>query len=125
MPENREYVSKIEEKGSVNISEEVIAIIASTAASETEGVAGFSTTLGKEISELFGGKKNTSRGTKISIEDDTVTVDTYILIKYGYSISDTAKAVQEAVSGAVESMTGLKTAAVNVHVCGVSFSKER
>lgn len=125
MAENKEYVSREADNGMINISEEVIATIASAAAAETEGVAGFATTWSKEITELLGGKKNAVRGTKIEVTDNTVTVDVFVLVKFGSSVTDTAKEVQNSIKNSIEAMTGLVVAAVNVHVCGVAFEKER
>ena len=125
MAENKEYVSRETDGGSINISEDVIATIASAATSETEGVAGFATSLGKEITDLLGVKKNAPRGTKIEIVDGTVKVDTFILVKYGALVTDTAKAVQDGVKNSIEAMTGLSVVSVNVHVCGISFDKQQ
>ena len=70
------------------------------------------------------GKKNLSRGIHIQVEDENVTVDLSILVKYGYTIPDVARAVQEAVAGSIEATSGLTVAAVNVNVGGVVFEKE-
>ena len=48
-----------------------------------------------------------------------MTIDCNIIINYGQSVVDIAQAVQAAVINAVESMTGVKVAAVNVNVCGI------
>ncbi len=124
MADNKEYVTRSGEKGSVNISEDVIAIIASSAASDVGGVDGFPTTLGTDIAGFLS-KKSSSRGVRIQINDSAITVDVYIMIKQGFVISEVAKDVQNAVLGAVESMTGLQVPEVNVHVCGITFEKEK
>jgi len=46
------------------------------------------------------------------------------MVKYGYTILDVAKAVQDAVSTNIESMSGLSVQSVNINVGGVSFEKE-
>ena len=124
MGENKEYVTQTEEKGSINISEDVIAIIAAAAVSEVNGVDGTPASLGNEFAGLLS-KKSSTRGIKIQITDNTIILDAYIIIRFGFVISDVAKEVQSAVTTAIESTTGLSVAEVNVHVTGVSFDKEK
>ena len=123
MGEGKEYVSRSDELGNIHISEEVLAVIAAAAVVEVEGVGGLAANLGTDLAELLG-KKNLSRGIRIQVEDEKVTVDISILVKYGYTIPDVARAVQEAVAGSVEATSGLTVAAVNVNVGGVVFEKE-
>lgn len=75
------------------------------------------------IAELLG-KKNLSRGIRLQVEEENVTVEVAILVKYGYTIPDVGHAVQEAVAGSIEATSGLTVAAVNVSVGGVVFEKE-
>lgn len=123
MGEGKEYVSRSDELGSIHISEEVLAVIAAAAVLEVEGIGGLAANLGTDLAELLG-KKNLSRGIHIQVEDENVTVDLSILVKYGYTIPDVARAVQEAVAGSIEATSGLTVAAVNVNVGGVVFEKE-
>ena len=123
MGEGREYVSRSDELGNIHISEEVLAVIAAAAVLEVEGIGGLATNLGTDLAELLG-KKNLSRGIHILVEEESVTVDLGILVKYGYTIPDVARAVQEAVAGSIEATSGLTVAAVNVNVGGVVFEKE-
>ena len=123
MGEGREYVSRSDELGNIHISEEVLAVIAAAAVLEVEGIGGLTANLGTDLAELLG-KKNLSRGIHILVEEESVTVDLGILVKYGYTIPDVARAVQEAVAGSIEATSGLTVAAVNVNVGGVVFEKE-
>lgn len=123
MGEGKEYVSRSDELGNIHISEEVLAVIAAAAVLEVEGIGGLAANLGTDLAELLG-KKNLSRGIHIQVEDESVTVDLSILVKYGYTIPDVARAVQEAVAGSIEATSGLTVAAVNVNVGGVVFEKE-
>lgn len=121
MPDNYITLAGADEKGSVNISEDVIAVICAEAIAEVDGVAGQATSVGAELQELFG-KKNLSKGVKVSFEDGEIVLDTLILVRYGEGISAVATRVQESVISAIESMTGMKPR-VNVHVSGVAFEK--
>ena len=123
MAESREYVSRSDERGNIHISEEVLAVIAAAAALEVEGVGGLAANLGSDLAELLG-KKNLSRGIRLHVEEESVTIDVAILVKYGYTITDVARAVQEGIAGSVEATSGLSVAAVNVSVGGVVFDKE-
>lgn len=124
MADGKEYVSRPDELGNIHISEEVLAVISAAAATEVEGVGGLTANLGSDIAELLGGKKNLSKGIRIVVEEDSVQVDLSILIKYGYTIIDVAKQVQDAVYNAVENTSGLSVSCVNVHVVGVAFDRE-
>ncbi|MEG0035356.1 MAG: Asp23/Gls24 family envelope stress response protein [Oscillospiraceae bacterium] len=113
------YITTETEKGKINISEEVIAVMVGAAIAEVEGVAGLANTVGTEIVDLIG-KKTLTRGVKVALDDDKITVDVLIMVTFGCVVTDVAEKVQAAVSGALESMTGLSSC-VNVHVSGVSF----
>ena len=110
MGEGKEYVSRSDELGNIHISEEVLAVIAAAAVLEVEGIGGLAANLGTDLAELLG-KKNLSRGIHILVEEESVTVDLGILVKYGYTIPDVARAVQEAVAGSIEATSGLTVAA--------------
>ena len=119
MAENKQYVTQAQEGGSVLISEDVIASIIAHAVSEVDGAVSLNTKPGADIAELIG-KKNWGKGIKITIaEDDSVTVDCNVSVSYGQSVVDVAKAVQFAITNALESMAGISIAAVNVNICGI------
>lgn len=119
MAENKQYITQAQENGTIMISEDVIVSIVNLAVAEVEGVAGLSTKPGADIVDMIG-KKNWGKGLKVVINDDeTICVDCNININYGQSVVDVAKAAQEAIISALESMTGIKTSAVNVNVCGI------
>ncbi|WP_130868202.1 Asp23/Gls24 family envelope stress response protein [Intestinimonas massiliensis (ex Afouda et al. 2020)] len=124
MADGKEYISRPDELGNIHISEDVLAVIAAAAAMEVEGVGSLSANLSSDIAELLGGKKNLSKGIHITVEEESIRVDLSILIKYGYTIIDVAKEVQNAVYHAIENTSGLTVECVNVHVAGVSFERE-
>lgn len=117
MADNREYLTKIEENGSISISEEVVASIAADAMSEIEGVGPMS----QNVTEQITGRKAV-RGVHAELQEDAIVVDIYLMVRYGYAIPDVAKKVQDAVGGAIGGMTGYDVRAVNVHVGGISFN---
>ena len=106
--------------GEVQIADEVVAIIAGLAATEVEGVASMA---GNITNELVGklGMKNLSRGVKVAVQENEVTVELSLNMSYGYSIPKTSAKVQEKVKSAIESMTGLSVVEVNIHIAGVDM----
>lgn len=119
MAENKQYITHMQENGSVLISEDVIASIVANAISDVEGIVGLSVKPGADIAEMIG-KKSWGKGLKVVIsEDNELTIDCNVNIGYGQSVVAVAKSVQEAVTAAVESTTGVKPAAINVNVCGI------
>ena len=120
MAENKQYIVKIQDNGSVMISEDVIAGIVAQSVKEVEGAVSLSLKPGADIADMIG-KKNWGKGIRIAIaEDNSLTVDCDILIGYGQSVVEMAKAVQVAVVSHLESMTGVKVNAVNVNVSGIT-----
>ena len=124
MADNKDYITYSENKGSINISEEVIASIAANAALETEGVAGLSGTITKDIAELLG-KKSTSKGVKITIEDNSLKVYVFVIAKLGFAVNKVGEDVQKAVISEIESATGFSVDEVNVRICGVSLERDK
>lgn len=121
MSENKEYISQELENGSIQISEDVIVSIAAMAAQEVEGVYGLGGS-GTDLSKLT--KKSAGKDVRVEISDsDEISIDCYIIVLYGHSVVDVAKAVQEAVASAVESTTGRAVKDVNVSVGGISVPK--
>lgn len=109
--------------GTITYANEVVAVIAGVAANEVEGVAGMCAANG--ISEVFSrNTKNVTRGIKVELGTEEVSVDIYLMIEYGTPIQTAAQNVQEGVRKAIETMTGLYVVRVDVHVQGVSFEKE-
>lgn len=122
MADHKDYWQTQGEQGTIRIAEDVVASIAALATSDTKGVSGLYSSLTSEIVGFLG-KKNLSKGVRIELSDDgTVTLEISFLALYGHNIYDVAKQVQQNVRSAVESMTGLRVVAVNIHVGGVTFS---
>ena len=119
MPEN--YVTSQDERGSVSISEDVIAVMVTAAIAEIEGVAGFSNSIGTDIADFLG-RKTAVRGVRVSTDNGCAVLDVLVMVRYGYNVAEVAKKVQAEVAANLEAMTGLKVR-VNVHVTGISFDK--
>ena len=117
-------IQELEGIGDVQIADEVVSIIAGLAATEVEGVASMAGNITNELVSKLG-MKNLSKGVKIEIIDGVVTVDLTLNIEYGRNILETSKKVQEKVKSAIENMTGLEVADVNIHIASVDMDSEK
>ena len=108
--------------GEVQIADEVVAIIAGLAATEVEGVDSMA---GNITNELVGklGMKNLSKGVKVTVTEEHVSVDLSLNMKYGYSIPAVSEKVQDKVKTAIENMTGLTVLEVNIKIAGVNMEE--
>ena len=112
------------ENNNIQISDDVVAVIAGMAASEVPGVADMAGGFAGGISEVFSGKKNMSKGIKVDIMEKSTKIDVNIIVEYGARIPEVAFEIQKRVKKSVEGMTGLNVEEVNVHVQGVSTTQE-
>ena len=117
--------ANVEIASNLTISEEVIGIIAGLAAAEVDGVSGMTLGFVDGINQMLGNNKKYTKGVKIELEGNDVTIDLYVIVKYGVKIPDVAFSIQNSVKNSVESMTGLNVKAVNINVQGVTFDKEK
>ena len=124
MSENKGYIKNSDEKGSVSISEEVISVIAATAAIEVEGVHGLFIARSRELTSV-NGRKGLSKGVKLCIEGEDVKIDVQIMAEMGVPVNEVGAAVQKAVISAVESAVGVKVVEVNVNICGIALKKAK
>ena len=113
-------IEEVVEDDGIEISGDVIAVIAGVAVSEVQGVYGMAGSFAGGISEVLSGKKNLAKGIKVDKEDEKVKIDVNIIVEYGSRIPDVAFEIQNRVKKAVENMTGLVVEEVNVHVQGVN-----
>ena len=79
MPENKDYLTHEETLGTIQISEDVVASIATSTALEVEGVGGL---LSTNMSDYLGGKKMTARGVRVEMEGDAIVVNLFIMLRY-------------------------------------------
>lgn len=110
------------EYGAIRIADEVVATVAGLAASEVEGVAAMSGGWGTDLAERLG-RKNFGKGIKVEVLGEETKIEIYILVEYGFPIPEVAANVQKEVKIAVETMTGLQVASVNVHVVSVIIKR--
>ena len=108
-------------RGEIIIADEVIAVITGLAAMEVEGVASLAGNATRELISKIG-IKTLSKGVRVDVLEDVVTIDAALNLKYGFNIKTVSEKVQEKVKVAVENMTGLKVADVNIRVAGIEVN---
>jgi len=121
--------TKQNNNGSVQISESVISAVAEAAAMNVSGVARLARVIDgpgwAQFTQGLGAVagRPINGGIKVQTENDVVTIDMSLVVLYGYLLPIVAKMVQVGVVTAVESMTGLKVAAVNIRIADILFER--
>ncbi|MGW1911376.1 Asp23/Gls24 family envelope stress response protein [Streptomyces sp. NPDC002076] len=115
-------------RGRTTIADGVVEKIAALAARDVVGVhalgSGLARTLGAVRDRVPGGSKAVTRGVKAEVGEVQTALDLEIVVDYGVSIADVARAVRENVVAAVERMTGLEVVEVNIAVSDVKLPEE-
>ncbi|TXS45588.1 Asp23/Gls24 family envelope stress response protein [Streptomyces sp. uw30] len=115
-------------RGRTTIADGVVEKIAGMAARDVVGVhamgSGMSRTFGAVRERVPGTAKSVTRGVKVEVGEVQTALDLEIVVDYGVSIGDVARAVRENVVAAVERMTGLEVVEVNIAVSDVKLPEE-
>lgn len=115
-------------RGRTTIADGVVAKIAGLAARDVVGVhamgSGLSRTFGAVRDRVPGGSKSATRGVKAEVGEVQTALDLEIVVEYGVSIADVARAVRENVISGVERMTSLEVVEVNIAVGDVKLPDE-
>ena len=101
------------------ISEEIVSAAAMKAALGVPGVYGLCDTLSGNLTRMIGAKDNDLIGVKVSAEKEKLTIDVYVIVRFGVKIPQLAWDIQSAVKEAVEDLTPLHVKEVNIHIQGV------
>lgn len=110
--------------GGVQIADDVVAMIASLAATEVEGVSAMAGNITNELMSKVG-VKTLTKGVKVDVTEGNVTVDLAVTMEYGYNIPATCQKVQSKVKSAIENMTGLTCTDVNIRIAGINVNKDK
>ena len=107
--------------GKIYIAHRAIASIASESALSSYGVVGLAAkNLAESISQVL--TKDPNRGVDVSLSDNEISLDVFIIVEYGTRIKSVAVSVAENIKYKVERATGLIVKAVNIHVRGLRIS---
>lgn len=108
--------------GSVQIANDVVAIIAGLAATEVDGITSMAGNISNELMSKVG-YRSLTKGVKVDIDNGQVKVELSLRMDYGHNIPSTCAKVQDKVKTTIENMTGLKVVNVNVRIAGVDMLK--
>jgi uncharacterized alkaline shock family protein YloU len=116
---------QIEPQGTLIIKDEVVAIIAGTAAREVEGVyalgAGGASSVRRTLAERLGGAPEKARGVNVEVGLKEATVNLELRVIYGYSIPKVATKVRQNVADKILNLCGLATKEVNINIVDIYF----
>jgi len=112
------------DNGKVSLSDEVIATLAGSAASDCYGLVGMASRkqLKDGIADLLG-KENLSRGVEVKQENGHTIIDLYIIVSYGTKISEVAHNIQSKVRYVLNDVLGLQVERINIIVQGVRVGR--
>ena len=113
-------LTKNESFGTVTFATEVIAAIAGIAAADVPGVADMSGGFIDGVAQLLG-RKNYSKGIKVDLGQHEVAIEASIVAQYGIPIQKIAYEIQNRITTAIESMTGMNVTGVHVKVQALSM----
>lgn len=113
-------------KGKTTIADSVVSTIAGIATRETSGVYAMGGGASRALGAVRGrmGSDDLTRGVKVEVGEKQTAIDLTVVVEYGTPIGKAAENIQSGVSDAVESMTGLEVAEVNISVLDVHVPGE-
>jgi uncharacterized alkaline shock family protein YloU len=113
------------ELGRITISPDAIAQIVGRVAAECYGVVGMSLrapgAARERVTRLLP-KGKPLRGIVVRNADGAVAIELYVVVAYGLNLAEVAATVRSQVAYEVERLTGLRVAAVDVHIQDVKRS---
>jgi uncharacterized alkaline shock family protein YloU len=115
-------MSKVDDtRGKIDVSKAAVATIANRAVNQCYGVVGMANkNIVNGISNLL--SRESRRGIEVTIEEDTISIDVYVVIEYGTRIRVVAESIQNTVKFHVEKAIGIPVRAVNVYIHGLRLS---
>ncbi len=104
------------EIGTISIDMEAIAQIAGLATTECYGIVGMASKNMKDGIVRLLKIESITKGVKLNIEEDKLTVDLHIIVKYGTNIKAIAETIKDTVKYKLEHITGMKVLSINIFV---------
>ncbi|MFB9859937.1 Asp23/Gls24 family envelope stress response protein [Salinicoccus siamensis] len=104
--------------GRIEISPEVLEVIASIAVTETEGVHALHNNFASGNFEKIG-KKYRGRGVKVDSKDKEVRLSIYVTLDQSHNVHGTAENIQKNVTQTIMNMTDNIVKEVNVHIVNI------
>jgi uncharacterized alkaline shock family protein YloU len=111
------------EQNLIQISNDVVAVIAGLAASNASGIASMSGGITDGWAKRVGGK-NMRKGVSVDVGELETAVNLRVIVEFGVPIHDVCRRLQKEVKQVIENMTGLRVVEVNVKVEGVEIKEK-
>ena len=105
--------------GTISIEEEVIARVAGLTALDCYGIVGMAAKNVKDGIVQLLKRESLTKGIKISVNEDKISIDMHIIVEYGTNITAIAENTISTVKYKVETVCGIDVEQVNVFVEGV------
>ncbi len=106
--------------GTVTIHPTVLTTVARLTSLATPGVARMSDEWRLNMERMLG-RSGRGSGVGLSVQEDSVTIDLYVVADPEANLLHLGQTLQSEVSRAIQEMVGMEVAAVNVHVQDVDF----
>ena len=89
-------VFSMNELGNIRIADDVVKTIAAKAAGDVEGIYKLAGGVVDEVSKMLG-KKRPTKGVKVEVGEKECSIEVFVIVEFGYPISEVAHEVQKAV----------------------------
>ena len=109
----RTHLTATTELGRISVSSEAIAQLVGHTTAECYGVVGMASS--GRLPRLLA-RNRLTKGIVVEGRDDGLAIDLHVVVEYGLNLAEVAATVRSRVAYEVERLTGLKVAAVEVHV---------
>ncbi|GAP14684.1 uncharacterized protein conserved in bacteria [Longilinea arvoryzae] len=106
--------------GKTTIAPDVLIQIAKLSTLSVPGVSKLAT-VAPEVNRLF--KPGASEGVKITVENNQVYADLYVILRRDVNVRDISRLIQNQVARAIVEMVGMEVGKVNVHVEDIDYSE--
>jgi len=106
--------------GKTTVAPDVLVEIARMAALKVKGVNDMAPVSGG-VNRLF--RRGIVDGVRITIEEDVVYADLYIILENDVNIRNTSREVQKKVTRAITEMVGMDVGEVNIHIENIAFDE--
>ena len=107
--------------GTVTIHPSVLTTVARLTSLATPGLARLSDERRLNVDRVLGRSSQGSSGVALSIDDDAVTIDLYVVAEPEANLLRLGQTLQSEVSRAIQDMVGMEVLAVNVNIQDVDF----
>lgn len=104
--------------GKTTFTPDVLVTIARMATLEVEGVRRMAPISGG-VNKLF--RRGDNDGVRISVEDDIVNLDLYVILEHDLNIRDVSRNIQQRVARAIQEMVSMEVGHINIHIEDIEY----